>query len=59
MKALNDALPRSRTSGEYDRKTMFTYFMRNYIDTEVGDDHMPPLMQKNATHKYASKKMYL
>lgn len=59
MKSLNDALPRSRTSGEMDRYSMFTYFKRNYVNPEDGDDFNPPLLKKNKTYNYANKKIYL
>ena len=62
MKLLNDALPRTRTSTEIDRRTRSIYEERN---SELAgtlwaeDDFAPVIQEKNPSHKYASKKIYL
>ena len=62
MKSLNDAIPRTRTSTEIDRKTRQIYNQRNgnlagIIYAE--DDFAPPIRDKNKSHDYGSKKIFL
>ena len=62
MKALNDCIPRSVTSTEIDRRTRKIYSQRNGPFAGIlyaEDDFAPMLRDKNRSHDYNSKKVFL
>jgi hypothetical protein len=62
MKLLVDLVPRTRTSTDIDVRTRMIYSQRNGLLSGTffaEDDFAPPLLEKNKTHVYETKKIYL
>lgn len=62
MKLLNELIPRTRTSTDIDIRTRMLYSQRNgFLAGTVfpEEDHTPPVLNKNITHSYESKKIFL
>jgi hypothetical protein len=61
MKMLNDVLPRSRTSGEIDRKTIRVYSERNgtFAGTLYAEeDSAPPILELTPNLKFRNRRQY-
>lgn len=55
-------IPRTRTSTDIDVRTRMIYSQRNGLLSGTlfaEDDFAPPLLEKNKTHIYETKKIYL
>lgn len=62
MKSLNDCIPRTTTSTEIDRRTRSIYNNRNGDFAGIlyaEDDFAPMIRDKNRSHDYQSKKIFL